>query len=59
MPDPYRRGPPWMREGGPPWGSGARVFRLFFGFVFALIFLVVNLIVDIGYAVLNPRIRYA
>ena len=27
--------------------------------VFALIFLVVNLIVDIGYAVLNPRIRYA
>ena len=28
-----------MREGGPPWGSGARVFRLFFGFVFALIFL--------------------
>lgn len=26
--------------------------------VFALIFLVVNLIVDIGYAVLNPRIRY-
>jgi len=27
--------------------------------VFALIFLVVNLIVDLGYAVLNPRIRYA
>jgi ABC-type dipeptide/oligopeptide/nickel transport system permease component len=27
--------------------------------VFALIFLTVNLIVDIGYAVLNPRIRYA
>jgi peptide/nickel transport system permease protein len=27
--------------------------------VFALIFLVVNLIVDIGYAFLNPRIRYA
>lgn len=27
--------------------------------VFALIFLVVNLIVDIGYAFLNPRIRYS
>ncbi len=27
--------------------------------VFALIFLVVNLIVDIGYAYLNPRIRYS
>jgi peptide/nickel transport system permease protein len=27
--------------------------------IFALIFLVVNLIVDIGYAFLNPRIRYA
>ena len=27
--------------------------------VFALIFLTVNLIVDIGYAFLNPRIRYA
>lgn len=26
--------------------------------VFALIFLAVNLIVDIGYAILNPRIRY-
>ena len=27
--------------------------------IFALVFLVVNLIVDIGYAFLNPRIRYA
>jgi peptide/nickel transport system permease protein len=27
--------------------------------IFALIFLVVNLAVDIGYALLNPRIRYA
>jgi peptide/nickel transport system permease protein len=27
--------------------------------IFALIFLVVNLVVDIGYAYLNPRIRYA
>jgi peptide/nickel transport system permease protein len=27
--------------------------------VFALIFLVVNLIVDVGYAFLNPRIRYS
>jgi len=27
--------------------------------IFALIFLVVNLVVDIGYAFLNPRIRYA
>jgi peptide/nickel transport system permease protein len=27
--------------------------------IFALVFLVVNLIVDIGYAYLNPRIRYA
>ena len=27
--------------------------------VFALVFLVVNLVVDIGYAFLNPRIRYA
>jgi peptide/nickel transport system permease protein len=27
--------------------------------IFALIFLVVNLLVDILYAVLNPRIRYA
>jgi peptide/nickel transport system permease protein len=27
--------------------------------IFALIFLLVNLIVDIGYALLNPRIRYA
>ena len=26
---------------------------------FAVIFLIVNLIVDIGYAFLNPRIRYA
>jgi peptide/nickel transport system permease protein len=26
--------------------------------IFALIFLVVNLLVDIGYAVLNPKIRY-
>ena len=26
--------------------------------IFALIFLMVNLIVDIGYAYLNPRIRY-
>ena len=26
--------------------------------VFALIFLVVNLVVDIGYAFINPRIRY-
>jgi len=26
--------------------------------VFALIFLVVNLIVDVGYALLNPKIRY-
>jgi peptide/nickel transport system permease protein len=26
--------------------------------VFALIFLVVNLLVDIGYALLNPKIRY-
>jgi two-component system sensor histidine kinase BaeS len=28
-----------MREGGPPWGPGARVFRWFFGFVFAVIVL--------------------
>ena len=27
--------------------------------VFALIFLVVNLVVDIGYAFINPRIRYS
>ena len=27
--------------------------------IFALIFLVVNLLVDIGYAFLNPRIRYS
>jgi peptide/nickel transport system permease protein len=27
--------------------------------IFAIIFLIVNLIVDIGYAFLNPRIRYA
>ena len=27
--------------------------------IFALVFLVVNLLVDILYAVLNPRIRYA
>jgi peptide/nickel transport system permease protein len=27
--------------------------------MFALIFLVVNLIVDVGYAFLNPRIRYS
>jgi ABC-type dipeptide/oligopeptide/nickel transport system permease component len=27
--------------------------------IFAIIFLVVNLIVDIGYAYLNPRIRYS
>jgi ABC-type dipeptide/oligopeptide/nickel transport system permease component len=27
--------------------------------IFALVFLVVNLIVDIVYAFLNPRIRYA
>ena len=27
--------------------------------IFALIFLVVNLIVDVGYAFLNPRIRYS
>jgi peptide/nickel transport system permease protein len=27
--------------------------------IFALIFLVVNLVVDVGYAFLNPRIRYA
>jgi len=27
--------------------------------IFALVFLVVNLVVDIGYAFLNPRIRYA
>jgi len=27
--------------------------------IFALIFLMVNLIVDIAYAFLNPRIRYA
>ena len=27
--------------------------------IFALVFLVVNLIVDILYAFLNPRIRYA
>ncbi len=27
--------------------------------IFALIFLVVNLVVDIGYAFINPRIRYA
>jgi ABC-type dipeptide/oligopeptide/nickel transport system permease component len=26
--------------------------------IFALIFLVVNLLVDIGYALLNPKIRY-
>lgn len=38
MPDHEHRGPPWVREGGPPWGPGARVFRWFFGFVFAMIF---------------------
>ena len=27
--------------------------------VFALIFVLVNLIVDVGYAFLNPRIRYS
>jgi ABC-type dipeptide/oligopeptide/nickel transport system permease component len=27
--------------------------------IFALIFLIVNLIVDVMYAFLNPRIRYA
>ena len=27
--------------------------------IFAVIFLVVNLTVDIGYAFLNPRIRYS
>ena len=27
--------------------------------IFALIFLVVNLLVDLGYAFLNPRIRYS
>jgi ABC-type dipeptide/oligopeptide/nickel transport system permease component len=27
--------------------------------IFALIFLVVNLLVDISYAYLNPRIRYS
>ncbi|HEX5239399.1 MAG TPA: ABC transporter permease, partial [Candidatus Limnocylindrales bacterium] len=27
--------------------------------IFALIFLVVNLVVDVAYAFLNPRIRYA
>jgi peptide/nickel transport system permease protein len=27
--------------------------------IFATIFLVVNLIVDVGYAFLNPRIRYS
>ncbi len=27
--------------------------------IFAVIFLVVNLVVDIGYAFLNPRIRYS
>jgi ABC-type dipeptide/oligopeptide/nickel transport system permease component len=27
--------------------------------IFALIFLVVNLMVDISYAYLNPRIRYS
>jgi peptide/nickel transport system permease protein len=27
--------------------------------IFAIIFVVVNLIVDIGYAFLNPRIRYS
>jgi ABC-type dipeptide/oligopeptide/nickel transport system permease component len=26
---------------------------------FAVIFLIVNLVVDVGYAFLNPRIRYA
>jgi peptide/nickel transport system permease protein len=26
--------------------------------VFAVIFLIVNLIVDVGYALLNPKIRY-
>lgn len=38
MPDHEHRGPPWVREGGPPWGPGARVFRWFFGFVFTMIF---------------------
>ena len=38
MPDPEHWGPPWMREGRPPWGGpGNRVFRWFFGFVFAMI----------------------
>ena len=27
--------------------------------IFAVIFLIVNLTVDIGYAFLNPRIRYS
>jgi peptide/nickel transport system permease protein len=27
--------------------------------IFAVIFMVVNLIVDVAYAVLNPRIRYS
>ena len=27
--------------------------------IFAFVFLIVNLIVDVGYAFLNPRIRYA
>ena len=27
--------------------------------IFAVIFLIVNLVVDVGYAFLNPRIRYA
>ena len=29
------------------------------GAIFAVVFLIVNLLVDILYAVLNPRIRYA
>jgi ABC-type dipeptide/oligopeptide/nickel transport system permease component len=27
--------------------------------IFAVIFLIVNLVVDVGYAFLNPRIRYS
>jgi signal transduction histidine kinase len=40
MREPEHWGPPWMREGRQSWGGpGARVFRWFFGFVFALVFL--------------------
>lgn len=39
MPDWDHPGPPWMREGGPDWGPGARIFRRIAGFVLLLILL--------------------